>query len=132
MRAKKRGWTFGKYSATVGVALVAIAVTVPADAQFAGYPATWPTDTSVCPQGGTDCWIPITRFSVPMQDQIAGSDDSKNTTPQPAGADIFNGELGDQESIWYAFDAANDVVFLRKRLDGTPTIVGSYRTLVKC
>ncbi len=87
------------------------------------YPAPWiPTDTICQTVGQTDCWSPLPRVGAAVRDAIAASDDSHNATPQPPQADIFSGENGDQDSVWYGYDSTNQVMMFRMRLSGTPTL----------
>jgi len=117
------GRTIGGYVVFIGAVLVLTTFAAPVSAQvFTNYPTVWPNDLNTCFGGGNDCWIPITRYGIPMQDLIAASDASHNSNPQPTGADIYNGENADQAAIWYGWNDTTDVVFLRKRLDGTPTL----------
>ncbi len=92
----------------------------------------WPE--TFCPANGpfTDCWVTIPRFGVGVSDfneSGGGSDTSKKTTPSPPENDLFQGREGDtttgapdgQITTMFAYKPAEDVVFLRMRLDEEPT-----------
>jgi hypothetical protein len=89
---------------------------------YAAYPASWPSDSS---------WITYTRLSGAIQDLSSPGGDASDggTGINPNSVDVFNGTSGTLPSIYFYFDATNNVFFYRMRLLGDPTGNGNTNPL---
>jgi len=85
---------------------------VGSDPARAGYPAPWPDSGSSDVDSG---WTPYTYEAVPAYDNPSSSDQSTGGTTPNQEADVVS-DGGTRPSVYYAFDAVNQVLFFRFRL----------------
>jgi len=91
-----------------------LSISVAADAQQCtptGFPAVWPA-------GGD--WMPYSSLGDGIQDEIKGPDGSYGSPPEPDAVDIYNGDNGDKDSLYWYFDTTLEIFYFRQRLEGDP------------
>ncbi len=85
---------------------------VGASPALAAYPAPWPDSGSSSVDTG---WIPYTYEAVPAYDKPSSTDQSTGGTTPTQEADVVS-DGGTRPSVYYAYDAVNQVVFFRFRI----------------
>ncbi|HET9532863.1 MAG TPA: C25 family cysteine peptidase, partial [Blastocatellia bacterium] len=77
------------------------------------YPASWPADSS---------WMNYTQLGAVLQDLATAAGDSTDggTGVNPDSADVYKGTSGTLPSVYFYYDASNQVLFFRMRLRGNP------------
>ena len=81
------------------------------------YPCPWPDDGFA---NVVFNWVPYTVLGDPIEDPEKGPDGSTGGTTPTQEADITSGADHMQPSVYYQFDAVNQVVFVRLRLANDP------------
>ena len=87
------------------------------------YPAPWPS---------SGAWIGYTQLGTATRDlSTAGGDlTTGGTGVNPSSSDVFIGTAGNLISVYYTYDAVNQVLFFRMRLRGDPRASGGGAPLV--